>query len=326
MLERTTASEPSPSDPERTSEWRRRLRTDLGVTRLVLPVIAAALAMGILAPPHPIVTATPVIAISLGFAILGWRFLGTVECWLETKPTERPRLSLAWEKASIGDDRRTAPATDSSESITIPKQLLETLERIARHHDPGPVESKNRTDQPKRLMSEGGAAGRTDDPRTPVFSSGAMPSSNALTGGESPETLRRRLDSAQKTDDAPAVLGIRMTLVNLVEFEEQEALDRDVAGWFTGYFMRILKTGRAAESVDLLEGVVRELEPFADVTHLRAALPMVRTSAGRCPQCGIAWSGSTAECGDCLARRRPAGNGVATGKDARGPDHRNGTA
>jgi len=110
----------------------------------------------------------------------------------------------------------------------------------------------------------GHAVDLTDDAETPL----------------SDEKLFQMLEAAQVSADPYAVLDLRRVLVERLEDEEQEKLDRDLARWFTEHFHKALRSGHAAVVAGALERAVEEFGPLPEMQLLADALPMILRSVG----------------------------------------------
>lgn len=117
--------------------------------------------------------------------------------------------------------------------------------------------------------------------------------------------LRQALQEAQSQNNPQAVLDVRDRLVGLLEISERQDLDREIARWSIGYLREALHEGRARELIDLIERMVATFgESTTEGMELKNALPILRRSAGRCPDCGEPYDISLERCPDCEQKRR----------------------
>lgn len=113
--------------------------------------------------------------------------------------------------------------------------------------------------------------------------------------------LKGRLDAARTVNDPDQVLTYRDELTLHLRGEELKQLDRQVVGWLIMLIQKRLRAGGVqAEVVELAS---RTAESFGDTPEgagLRASLPTLRRSAGLCPKCSRAYTGTEDACPECL--------------------------
>ncbi len=117
--------------------------------------------------------------------------------------------------------------------------------------------------------------------------------------------LTEQLEAAKQDANPQGVLDVRDRLVQLLETQERRKLDETLAAWSLAYLREALHEGRTRELIDLIE---RMVETFGESTpeglELKNALPILRRSAGRCPDCGKPYDISLERCPDCEQQRR----------------------
>ncbi len=116
--------------------------------------------------------------------------------------------------------------------------------------------------------------------------------------------LTEQLEAAKQEANPQGVLDLRDRLVGLLETKERRKLDEMLAAWSLAYLREALHEGRTRELIDLIE---RMVETFGESTpeglELKNALPILRRSAGRCPDCGKPYDISLERCPECERRR-----------------------
>ncbi len=117
--------------------------------------------------------------------------------------------------------------------------------------------------------------------------------------------LREALRAAREQNNPQAVLDVRDRLVSLLSVDERQDLDREIAQWSIAYLRDALHEGRARELIDVIERMVETFgESTAEGMELKNALPILRRSAGRCPDCGEPYDISLERCPDCERKLR----------------------
>lgn len=140
-----------------------------------------------------------------------------------------------------------------------------------------------------------------DDPRAPALAA-ALDARRKRDAAE----LRALLDESQTGKNPDLVLDLRDRLSKLLDETVAADLDRQVARWCTVHLRESLADGRASDTIETVERVVRTFgDTINDVIQLRAALPMLRRGAGRCPDCGEPYDVRLARCVECAAKRPP---------------------
>jgi hypothetical protein len=118
------------------------------------------------------------------------------------------------------------------------------------------------------------------------------------------DTLQDRiaeLKAAREVNDPARVLELFRTITPALEPEPRGLLQSEVAEWFLALLYRRLRTGKI--QVDVVELAGQFAETFAATAQgasVRAALPMLRRSAGLCPRCAQPYTGIGQACPECL--------------------------
>lgn len=117
--------------------------------------------------------------------------------------------------------------------------------------------------------------------------------------------LQEALEQARNQNNPQAVLDVRDKLAALLELHERQDLDREIARWSMVYLREALHEGRARELIDLIERMVATFgESTTEGMELKNALPILRRSAGRCPDCGQPYDISMERCPECEHKRQ----------------------
>jgi hypothetical protein len=117
--------------------------------------------------------------------------------------------------------------------------------------------------------------------------------------------LKLELQRAQADGDPQRVLNVRDRLAMVLELDECRQLDKEVARWSMTFLREALHEGRARDLIGVIE---RMVETFGETTQegaeLKSALPILRRSAGRCPDCGQPYDIALERCSACETKRR----------------------
>lgn len=111
--------------------------------------------------------------------------------------------------------------------------------------------------------------------------------------------LLDQLQDAKRTGEAEDVLDLRQSLLPRLPEHKRKQMDEELAQWFTRFFEKALRSGRAPLVAPTLGRAVEALEGVPGMEHLEQALPMVRQSAGLCVSCGKPYRGQSAMCPPC---------------------------
>lgn len=115
------------------------------------------------------------------------------------------------------------------------------------------------------------------------------------------EELRAGLQAAQAANDPDQVLDQRDRLLSHLRAEEVRELDQQVVQWIMNLIQRRLRAGTLrGDVVELASRVAERLGNTVEGASLRAALPVLRRSAGLCPKCSRPYAGTGDSCPSCL--------------------------
>jgi hypothetical protein len=124
------------------------------------------------------------------------------------------------------------------------------------------------------------------------------------------DDLKGRLDAARAVNDPDQVLTYRDELTLHLRGDELKELDRQVVGWLIMLIQKRLRAGGVrAEVVELASRTAQSFGDTPEGASLQASLPTLRRSAGLCPKCSRAYTGTEDACPECLRAvpRRTAG-------------------
>jgi hypothetical protein len=133
--------------------------------------------------------------------------------------------------------------------------------------------------------------------------------SPAATGHRRPtdrlEDRLAELKAAREVNDPTRVLELYRDIAPELDAEPRRVLQSEVAEWFITVIYRRLRTGKIqAEVVDLAGRFAESFAATAQGASVRAALPMLRRSAGLCPRCVKPYTGTGQACPECLRSGR----------------------
>jgi hypothetical protein len=115
------------------------------------------------------------------------------------------------------------------------------------------------------------------------------------------EDWTAELKAAREANDPTRVLEIFQTIAPELEGEPRRVLQTEIAEWFITVIYRRLRTGKIqAEVVELAGRFAESFASTAQGASVRAALPMLRRSAGLCPRCIKPYTGTGQACPECL--------------------------
>ncbi len=113
--------------------------------------------------------------------------------------------------------------------------------------------------------------------------------------------LKGRLEAARAVNDPDQVLTYRDELTLHLRGEELKTLDRQVVGWLIMLIQKRLRAGGVqAEVVELAARTAQSFGDTPEGASLQASLPTLRRSAGLCPRCSRAYTGTEDACPECL--------------------------